>query len=371
MKILKILVHVASIFLLSALASVSVADDERRGVELGLGYSYSDFNADDLLDSGDGWVGQLGYRFNNTWSAELMRTDVSHNASSVSGLDADVNHTMVNALYHFNGGGQLEPYVSLGAGRYDIESLEENAFNLGAGLKYYFNDRFLIRPDIRFNNIQGDVDESFFDANLIFSFTFGGPSKQAKPKKTKALADSDADGVADSADQCPTSPASSKVNAVGCSLDSDGDGVVDHLDTCPETKFGLSVDGKGCAVVLEEPVSIKLNVLFDNNSDLVKETYYPEIQKVADFLMQYKGTSAVIEGHTDTRGSATYNKDLSQRRADSVAKVLVEVMNISSNRVSAIGYGEELPLVEAASTEEEHQANRRVIAEISAELEKQ
>jgi Outer membrane protein and related peptidoglycan-associated (lipo)proteins len=121
-------------------------------------------------------------------------------------------------------------------------------------------------------------------------------------------------------------------------------------------------------VKLSETVSIDLNVNFDSNSDVVKPAYYGEIGRVAEFLQQYVGTSVVIEGHTDTSGSASYNKNLSQRRADSVAAVLVQQMGVSQARVSAMGYGEEQPIADE-STATGREANRRVVAKVSAKVE--
>jgi len=58
--------------------------------------------------------------------------------------------------------------------------------------------------------------------------------------------DSDGDGVVDRLDKCPNTPAGAKVDANGCELDSDGDGVVDRLDKCPDTPAGAKVDANGC-----------------------------------------------------------------------------------------------------------------------------
>src|ERR1700690_2755146 len=66
------------------------------------------------------------------------------------------------------------------------------------------------------------------------------PCKEPKP------VDSDGDGVVDSLDKCPNTPAGVKVDAQGCPLDSDGDGVPDYLDKCPNTPAGVKVDAQGC-----------------------------------------------------------------------------------------------------------------------------
>src|SRR5437773_2651032 len=58
--------------------------------------------------------------------------------------------------------------------------------------------------------------------------------------------DSDADGVPDGIDQCPGTPAGAHVDAKGCPVDSDGDGVPDGVDQCPNTPPGVAVDAAGC-----------------------------------------------------------------------------------------------------------------------------
>mgnify|MGYP001025392458 CR=1 FL=1 len=58
--------------------------------------------------------------------------------------------------------------------------------------------------------------------------------------------DSDCDGVYDGIDKCPGTPKGAEVNKKGCPLDSDRDGVFDGLDSCPDTPKGATVDEKGC-----------------------------------------------------------------------------------------------------------------------------
>jgi outer membrane protein OmpA-like peptidoglycan-associated protein len=58
--------------------------------------------------------------------------------------------------------------------------------------------------------------------------------------------DSDGDGVTDASDKCPNTPAGTAVDASGCPKDSDGDGVADANDRCPNTPAGVAVDATGC-----------------------------------------------------------------------------------------------------------------------------
>ena len=91
---------------------------------------------------------------------------------------------------------------------------------------------------------------------------------------------------------------------------------------------------------------------------------------LATFLDSYPKTNVVIEGHTDSSGSAESNLKLSQKRAEAVAKILTDKYSIASNRVSAIGYGEERPLVTDDSPENQAK-NRRVTAIVSTITETQ
>lgn len=58
--------------------------------------------------------------------------------------------------------------------------------------------------------------------------------------------DSDKDGIPDYTDLCPNTPPGIKVDAYGCPIDSDGDGVPDYLDQCPDTPYEVEVDKYGC-----------------------------------------------------------------------------------------------------------------------------
>ncbi len=85
-------------------------------------------------------------------------------------------------------------------------------------------------------------------------------------------------------------------------------------------------------------------------------------------MNKYPQTSTVIEGHTDSVGSARYNAGLSQRRADSVKNYLVENFSISPDRLATKGYGEEKP-VASNDTAEGRAQNRRIEATFNAQTE--
>lgn len=132
------------------------------------------------------------------------------------------------------------------------------------------------------------------------------------------------------------------------------------IDNCPEAEPAPPAPPPQ---ILEEVVTIELDVLFDNDKAIVKPAYINEVKKVADFMTKYGNTKAVIEGHTDSTASDSYNQKLSERRANAVKSMLVSEFGIAPQRVEAVGYGELRPRA-SNDTAEGRQSNRRVVAVI-------
>jgi outer membrane protein OmpA-like peptidoglycan-associated protein len=104
------------------------------------------------------------------------------------------------------------------------------------------------------------------------------------------------------------------------------------------------------------------SLLFDVNSAVIKPGGIEGLTKVADVLNRYPETTITVKGHTDSTGSEAYNQELSQKRANSVADFLVG-KGVNPGRVTAIGYGEQLPIA-GNDTEAGRLQNRRVELEI-------
>lgn len=173
--------------------------------------------------------------------------------------------------------------------------------------------------------------------------------------------DTDGDLVPDYKDQCASTPAGVGVDGNGCPLDLDGDKVLDYMDKCPGSAAGAVVDETGCKLEKPEVKEIKLEVHFPSNSSVVPASALSEIEKLAKVMKEYPAVTVEIEGHTDSTGKAQYNKYLSQKRANSVARVLTSSFGIDAKRVKAIGYGEEKPIADN-NTRDGRLANRRVVA---------
>ena len=105
-------------------------------------------------------------------------------------------------------------------------------------------------------------------------------------------------------------------------------------------------------------VNMPQDVLFSVDSANLRPDLQDDIRSVAQNLLRYPNSQIQIIGHTDSTGSASYNQDLSQRRAVSVASVL-RGSGVPSNRVTAFGRGEDQPIVSNLTPEGRAQ-NRRV-----------
>lgn len=114
-----------------------------------------------------------------------------------------------------------------------------------------------------------------------------------------------------------------------------------------------------------EKVTIILNVEFDTAKSVVKEKYYDDIKKIADFMKAHPETKALIEGHTDNVGKAEDNDRLSEARAKSVRQYLIDKFGIDGARLNAVGYGMDHPIA-SNDTEEGRKQNRRVDAVMEA-----
>lgn len=169
--------------------------------------------------------------------------------------------------------------------------------------------------------------------------------------------DSDGDGVPDYLDQCPGTPAGLAVDARGCPLDSDFDGVPDHLDKCPDTPAGTRVDANGCPLPGEK-LAILVNVNFDFDKSNIRPGDAIKLDGVARTLSDNPKISVRIEGHADSTGLDDYNMKLSIRRAKSVQRYL-EATGIAAERMEIAGFGERVPLATNA-TREGRAMNRRV-----------
>jgi len=207
------------------------------------------------------------------------------------------------------------------------------------------------------DGIQNDVDQCPDDAEDMDEFE----DEDGCPDP-----DNDGDGVLDEDDKCPTEKEDKDgfEDEDGCpDPDNDADGVLDENDKCPnepETMNGVD-DEDGCpdlVRVVGDQIKILQKVYFATNKDTILEKSFPVLDEVAAVIVLKKEIKVRVEGHTDDRGADKKNMNLSQRRAESVKKYLVE-KGVAEDRLTAEGKGETMPIADN-KTEAGRAENRRV-----------
>ena len=97
---------------------------------------------------------------------------------------------------------------------------------------------------------------------------------------------------------------------------------------------------------------------FSSNRSRLKPDVHDALGSIARVLEEYRDTQISIYGHTDDAGEEAYNQKLSERRAQSVARYLIDG-GLAANRIVIIGYGETRPSA-SNETAEGRALNRRI-----------
>lgn len=163
--------------------------------------------------------------------------------------------------------------------------------------------------------------------------------------------DSDGDGVPDDIDQCPDTPPGTSVDAKGCPL----------APPCKAPEPGETVSLSGCAV--GESIVLR-GVNFEFNQARLTPNAKAILDAVADELVVRPDLEVEFGGHTDAKGSDTYNQKLSDARAKSVVEYLAS-KGVETSRMTALGYGATRPIADNSS-DEGRELNRRVELKVTS-----
>ena len=292
--------------------------------------------------------------------------------------DTDITRIGLNGIYELDNISTATPFIKAGLGyetmNQHIDANRDGGFlDAGAGIKVPFTDAIALKLEaiymLKYNRYT--AGSNFGDSNLAIlaglNFAFG-PKAQPAPVD----GDDDNDGVLNSVDVCPTTPAGDKVDSKGCTIiepapivavavvdgDDDNDGVLNSMDKCPTTHPDVTkVDNDGCAV------EVNLHVNFEFDSYKVTQDSHAHIKDFGNFMNDHKSYKASLEGHTDSMGAASYNQKLSQKRAKVVTDLIVSEGGVSADRLTAVGKGESSPIA-TNDTREGRAQNRRTEAHI-------
>jgi outer membrane protein OmpA-like peptidoglycan-associated protein len=160
-------------------------------------------------------------------------------------------------------------------------------------------------------------------AGLGMSFAAEEPSadqiiKALKPRITRGLT---------------TSPADAARNAEETKF-------VNSLRNRP-TRSLTTAEREQITSISQKRPSIDLEVNFEYNSDTIASKATPQVNALGQALSsaELKGGTFIVAGHTDAKGSETYNQGLSERRAEAVRRFLSEKYGIDATNLVTVGYG--------------------------------
>jgi outer membrane protein OmpA-like peptidoglycan-associated protein len=116
---------------------------------------------------------------------------------------------------------------------------------------------------------------------------------------------------------------------------------VDTLRNRP-TRSLTSAERDQIAAIAKSKPNIDLEINFEFNSAVIASSSMSQVTALGEALTSadLKGHTFVVAGHTDAKGSETYNQGLSERRADAVKRFLADKYRIEAGNLVTVGYGE-------------------------------
>lgn len=140
---------------------------------------------------------------------------------------------------------------------------------------------------------------------------------------------------------------------IGQRMDTKAEELDDELENAEVERVGEGIK-----------VTFDSGILFDFDSSALRNEAQQNLREFSESMEDFEDTNILIVGHTDARGSESYNQDLSERRAQSATEYLTQ-QGIASGRVTSVGKGESEP-VASNETADGRQQNRRVEVAIYA-----
>lgn len=211
--------------------------------------------------------------------------------------------------------------------------------------------------DYIFQDLDGDGVPDYIDQDLNTP-----PGVRVDTKGVPM--DSDGDGVPDYLDKEPFSPKGAEVDEFGVAIDSDKDGVPDIFDIEPNTPEGALTDVKGRQIKGGGGDAGAINnwsIFYDTDGFRIKNEYNAIINNVATYLALNPNVKVKLVGYADTRYTAEYNLQLSNRRVNEVGNRL-KALGIDESRLESQAKGDTKAIVDVDNSKGalKHQLNRRV-----------
>jgi len=399
-----------------ALATVASAGNQEGAFSLSPvvgGYTANDILPNKRFDTRLLVGGRLGYNITKAIGIEGL-FDYSPRANSTN-----FYRYGGEVLYHFMPDSNFVPYIAAGYAGFNVDKGADKkthgALDYGIGAKYFLSDSFALRADARHVYSKYN-DASYNDALYTVGayIPFGGSKpavkpiepppapapvveppkpveKPAPPAPTSSLKVSPTSilkgenatlsWTSENASKCEIMPGVGTVATQGSMRISPADNtnyaltcVGDGGSASSTALIGVSMPAPPPAPVVEQAQPkasaaaerfcskpAVLAIVFDTNKADIKPKYDADLKALAAFLAEFPKAKGEISGHTDNVGGKAFNQKLSQRRADSVKKYMVEKFGVDAARITAKGYGFSKP-VASNKTKAGKAKNRRIEA---------
>lgn len=107
------------------------------------------------------------------------------------------------------------------------------------------------------------------------------------------------------------------------------------------TRSLTNTEREEIAEAAKDKPNIDLTITFDYNSSNISAKSMPEVEKLGRALTSdsLKGSTFLLAGHTDAAGGDSYNQELSEKRADSIKRYLMDNYHLAATDLVTVGYG--------------------------------
>ena len=310
--------------------------------------SWVDFNVNFIQENGE--------------SKEFKKEDILRIKREIQGPSYAVTTTIFTMKNNDRFSGRfLNPIISIRA-NYLTKKVQSNDINrieftndYQADTKILLNHGDLIAGKLEPNQIRmapDTISEFSISQSGLKTIQFNAPKMVLNnfSHVDQSEKDSDGDGIPDYADICMDTPKGTRVNQNGCAAGSKMASFNNHQRTTHHDINGIERRGSITGEMK--------NILFDFDRFEIKPQYYSVLDDLAVMLARNPEAKVEIQGHTDSIGTAEYNRILSEKRALTVKSYFVQ-KGVEKDRLLPVGYGFE---ISRASNEDEYgrALNRRV-----------
>ncbi|PCI45985.1 MAG: hypothetical protein COB51_08200 [Moraxellaceae bacterium] len=319
----------------------------RYALGMGAGWQnyseFRDFKNDDILGM------HFGYRLNQRWGLETLY--FTSDTQGDSNLDIQTSRLHLAAHYHLKPYKVIQPYFGSGIGETVFKSEEssshETLVNFSTGI--YIAPTGWDWPIRLAYNSYYSADSDLFDNTLMISFShFFGPEIKPKSSEESPLTQGPetallTESVYDNLEANEIEESKIEANEIEINSDDETETIISfkisdscNLHNCNAAEEGLSNNS---------PTPLPdIKIKFAVDSSEIPPGSEQAVEMLANYLKQNSHQQVIFEGHSDARGSRSYNKALSIKRAVGLRSVLVTQYAVNPNSIKVLGYGEDRPV---------------------------